>query len=391
VVRFFGLLALAWCAQAATGVPADLRATLVSLREHAASSESRGATPQLTVAKHQLRDWIETNLAAFGERGDASALAPDLNQALINEKLVCAFDDAPGGLKCPEEIWLGFLEPVRIRREGQYLVVTTSVGIECGFDESVYLYECPGGVCHRRWENEQVDYAPERYHPQNIESFQIAGSDEKGGLLVMTLGIQPWCSSNWRNVYYRLSRAGAQTNQLLLDGSEVAFVEAGIQGSLRPDEVLIEYGVSSVDKGVLIRETVQHYRISAGNVERTAPIALSPRDFVDEWLSANWSVGVSWSEAALKEWHQRLHSDSPNGEFVGATMHCSTRPDLWQVGIDLDPADHKGDAVRTYFLVRWRPPYRFSMVSVGRRAFAGCTEKDPDADSFRTLFPGRYY
>jgi hypothetical protein len=208
-------------------------------------------------------------------------------------------------------------------------------------------------------------------------------------------GRESWCASNWHDVYYRLWRIGPgdRAPKLLLEGSEWAFVEAGIQGAVRSDEALIEYTVDSVDKGVLLRQTVRHYRIDGDKVERTAPLALGPRDFANEWLSQPWSSSPAWSEpaqrTALQEWHRRIHSDSPNGEFDDPTLHCPTNPDRWQVGINLDPASGKGKQVPTYFLIRWRPPYRFTMVNISNRPFPGCTEKDPEADASRTLFPGQ--
>src|SRR5580700_2092827 len=72
-----------------------LRSTLVPLREHANDrlsnehDDSRGATPALTVAKHQLRDWIETRLAAFPETGDTAALAAEFHAGLRDAHLFC--------------------------------------------------------------------------------------------------------------------------------------------------------------------------------------------------------------------------------------------------------------------------------------------------------------
>ena len=357
--------------------------------------ESRDATPQLTVAKHQLRDWIESKLAGLGERGDEAALVRELNAALSKEKLLCFFSTA-GSPLCPDESWVGFLNEIRGRREGNNLIIETAVGIQCGFDESAYIYEWTDGHWQRRWESEQNDYAKDRYKPQYLSAVHISLPDAKKSQMVLTLGRESWCASNWHDVYYRLWRVGPQDEspKLLLEGSdEWAFVEHPIQGTVEPDDALIEYSTMSVDKGVLLRQTVHHYRIDGDKVERTAPQALSPRDFADEWLSRPWSSSVSWSEPAarapLQQWHRRLHSDSPNGEFEDPSLHCPKNPDLWQVGIDLDPASGKGKRVATYFLVRWRPPYRFSLVNISNRPFLGCTEKDPDADASRTLFPGQ--
>jgi len=74
------------------------------------------------------------------------------------------------------------------------------------------------------------------------------------------------------------------------------------------------------------------------------------------------------------------------GEFTYPTMHCGLKPDLWQAGIDFRD-EKKPDP--EYFLVRWGPPYWFSMVDVSNRPWAGCTERDPEADEDRTLFAGQ--
>src|ERR1039457_500249 len=66
-----------------------------------------------------------------------------------------------------------------------------------------------------------------------------------------------------------------------------------------------------------------------------------------------------------------------------ATMHCQT-PDLWQVALeaynvqnDLAPESER------YFLVRWRPPYHFTMMNISDKPFARCDQNDPEADQWR--------
>jgi len=72
-----------------------------------------------------------------------------------------------------------------------------------------------------------------------------------------------------------------------------------------------------------------------------------------------------------------------DGEFA-ETLHCTDSADLWQVAFN--PSDKKRGTI--YFLIRWLPPYRFTMVRVSDQASPTCTEKDPAADDeFRTLFP----
>jgi hypothetical protein len=93
--------------------------------------ESRGATPELTVIKHTLRDWIESRLTALAADGDPTAL---------------------GG---------HFLDAVRLYRPplSEFVVVQTAVGINCGFDASAYACERSGDHWRRFWQSEQDDYA----------------------------------------------------------------------------------------------------------------------------------------------------------------------------------------------------------------------------------------
>jgi len=183
----------------------------------------------------------------------------------------------------------------------------------------------------------------------------------------------------------------------LVDGAEAAYiaVDPAIQGSVTHDDVLVEFRVRSIDGGVHNRPAVRHFRIAADEVTRIDPLALRPRDFVDEWLTHDWRDAAFWSESAnrrsMADWHKRLHKDFVSGEFIYPTKHCPTTPDLWQVGVDFsDPPTVIGKEPQgTYFLVRWRPPYQFTMAEVADHPWPACKEEDRDADDeLRTLFPG---
>jgi len=399
ILRLVILIALGWPSHADDARLEALRSTLIGMRgTHSGPGAPRGATPQLTVAKHQLRDWVESRLTALTLRGDEGEFERKLNSELREGGLTCGDERSPMRQPCPDWILAGYLGDVQVRRRAVFLTVQTAFGIECGYDESVYLYSWSGEGWRRVWETEQNTYTEKEYTPQTIHAVLVSPYSKANDYVVLTLGSQPWCSSNWHQVYYRVFRLGPDIQaRPLVDGTQSAYLGAHdppIQGSVALNDVLVEFTVGSIDGGVHSREAIRHYRIDRDEVKRIDPLALSPRDFVDEWLTHVWKEAVFWSESpnrrSMREWHQRLHKGLISGEFIYPTMHCPKTPDLWQVGVDFsDPPTPIGEKPKgTYFLLRWRPPYTFRMVEISDHPWPNCTEEDRNADDEpRTLFP----
>ncbi len=275
----------------------------------------------------------------------------------------------------------------------------TRVGIVCQLDESVYGYKRIGSQWHRIWESEQND--DQHYMPQHIDAVHVwqsyEGGKQTGPAYILTLGNAWGCVSAWHRVYYRIWRVDSSGSKALVDQSGYAYLRGHsyIEGSIvnspmhfsGPVDAIIEFTQRSVDAVVHNREAVHHFLIEGDQVRRVAPVALSPRDFVDEWMTQPWSESQGWSLSPdLVIWHKKLHADFVGGDFPGDTMHCQT-PDLWQVGFE--PHDAKRNfepEPNVYFLVRWTPPYRFALVSASSKPWPRCTQPDQVADAWRTLF-----
>ena len=348
----------------------------------------RGATPRLTVAKHQLLDWLDSRLSTLGRDLDPLEVQRHLTVELRDAGLSCN-DSGPVEAQCPDWMLSGFVGPLRIKEREDFLVVTAGVGIECGYDESAYIYSWNGEKWVLVWQNEQDKYTKDEYKPQTLHDVLISPYNAANDYLVLTLGSESWCASNWHDVYYRVFRLGPDLlAQPLIDGREwtaIGFREPPILGSISNDNVLIEYLTRSIDTRILTRERVFQYEIHPGEVRRTDPFALGPRDFVDEWIKTDWSESSHWSESAnrgaMLDWRKKSDKPGIAGEFLNPTMHCRAAPDLWQVSLELG-------ADQSYFLVRWRPPYRFRMVAVTDKPSPDCTERDPRADDpDRRFFP----
>lgn len=354
--------------------------------------KTRGATPALTTVKHELRDWIESRLSVLQWNGvrwnpDPVMLQEQLNDELRRAELIC---EQWSKVPCPDQSELGFLGPVILEVKHEFLIVRTSVGIEvCGVDDSAYAYDLVDHQWRRFWQSEQNDYQEGKYFPQRLEEVQISPTDfrpneDKKNHLILTLGTEPWCTSSWHDVYYRAWQTrGTRTKPvLLLSGKDWAYIGAPIHGTVTRTEVLTEYTVSGV--GGEFPLEIRHYVLEKGRLERVDPVALSPRNFAAFWLAHPWPEISRWSaegsRSKLKYWRQR--HKGPFWEFEYPTLHCQQRPDLWQIATGVGE-DRKHPA---YFLIRWRPPYHFTMMSVSDRPSPDCKEEDREADEARSLF-----
>lgn len=153
----------------------------------------------------------------------------------------------------------------------------------------------------------------------------------------------------------------------------------------------MEYSTRTTYTDFDVRPVVRHYVLKQGKLEREAPLALRPRDFVDEWMRTEWAISSKWTTTAanplpLERMHRKENFE--HGQYA-PTMYCEKRPEHWQV--DLVWTDFDGntmvDRKHLYFLVRWIPPYRFSMSGFSDHPWTGCSTRDGDADQGRTLFP----
>jgi len=357
--------------------------------------KARGATPALTTVKHELRDWIESRLSVLQWNGlrwnpDPVVLQEQLNDELRRVELIC---DSQSKAPCPEQSGLGFLGPVILdmKRES-FLVVRTSVGIQvCGDDDSAYAYDLVDNQWRRFWQSEQNDYEEGKYIPQRLQEVVISSTDfhlhaDRTEHLILTLGTEPWCSSNWHDVYYRVWQTKGTNVEpvLLLSGSDWANVGGyPIHGSVNRTGVFTEYTVSSVEGG-FTRPEIRHYVLEKGKLERVDPIALNPRNFTAFWLTHPWPESSRWtaegSRSKLKNWFQ--HNKGPFWEFGDPTLHCEKQQDLWQVSTVVG----ENGKQPVHFLIRWRPPYHFTMVSASDHPSPDCKEEDREADEPRSLF-----
>jgi hypothetical protein len=344
------------------------------------NQDVRGANPDLTVLKHQLRDWAESQIVHSGPFPEVTTLSATLN-ALFDQKKIIEpepDDDWPG---------LGAVAPFEVSHpdgDSAWLKLEIGVAIDCGYDESVYLYEWTGKDWARSFESEQNDYTKDHFTPQDLRHVEVSPSDANGDRLILTIGITPSCASVWQGLYYRLFRVGATTTRLVDDFTEVNIGEE-IQARIEPEGALIEFFAGSRDSDqVWARTHVLHLRVDGAKARRVEPVALTAQDFVDEWLSQPWKEISEWTDPKLTDVHAELKKAEVDGGFQ-LVQRCTEHSDQWQVGFDF-----KDDTY--YFLVQQKGEYGFRMLDVSDERQPGCPGDDPprnlgNQSTYPTMFP----
>ena len=359
---------------------------------------TRGATPALRAVKHRLLELVEARLEKMREDGDERVLATQINRELELAGLVCGFG-TQRKVACEIEMGIGWLRPIRLERKDFWLVLVTSVGIDgCGEDESAYVYAWQVGKWKRLWGKEETEYTKREYRPKTIVSVEVGAKPGSEGIVVLLLGMRTGCTSAWHPVYYSAYQIGVNADEKpILDKAESAYLgdDPPIVGASRNGEVLVEFRVGSVDLVVHNRRAVRRFVFENNRVKRVSPLALRPRDFVEEWLSEDWSAIEAWAHgdedsARLERWHRGLAGRHLTGKFESPTKRCGARSNRRQVGLQLD--SWNGNSLLPgktyYFLVEWDPPYEFRMVDVAERPWPGCDREDRRADEEDvTLFP----
>jgi hypothetical protein len=208
-----------------------------------------------------------------------------------------------------------------------WIAVVPTLAIQCGTDSMVMIF-----TPRRQGWSEMISRrsAPYRSIDQGWMGLEYAVSppDARGRWYLAIASTTPWCQSMWQGLRYDLSRPGPGGGAAHIFyskrvdtylGDETAKMHAA-SGSFE-----IRHDGPSIDGGILIRPHVDHYAIAGDRVRRIQPVALSLRDFVDEWIVSPWAEAASWSTGTgMKAAHARLGALDKQGSLdFGAIRRCA--------------------------------------------------------------------
>jgi hypothetical protein len=250
----------------------------------------------------------------------------------------------------PEAGSFGYVYDVEIRQPApglKLLAIVTTLDVPCGSDSSLYVYELRGAS----WQLVLIDEASDYDTVADAQgSFQYAVSppDKDGGWFVVAADVNPWCSSNWQSLRYKVMRVGQTPDhpQILFSERQSVFLGNDETFKLRVGRKgfqISQIADQSLDSGILTRVHIQKYEVAGNRVSRVPPLGLVPQDFLDEWVQLPWEEATHWVSSKNQDVLQVRHSllgleDRKFGTEFDYVQSCPAAGNLpsWQIGLLLE-------------------------------------------------------
>lgn len=329
------------------------------------------AQQAISSMKRALGNFVNEYMHCASERADGKKVQSDMSTLVhtfqlpsgeySNEQL------PPDSGKYGFELWF----EVRATRDPKLISIRADFSIECGGDTVLFVF-APDGDSWRevlRWQSKPYDTVA---GGTMAFDYGISPQDEAHGWYVVVHNIAPWCSSTWSSIRYQVLRPTAEPLQpkVILSNSDFMWWGNEDYGKVvvGKNEFDLRFHSNSIDGGVHNRIFIRHYSVLGDTVRRTQLVAVSPRDFVDEWIVSPWEEASRWSEKSSLTHLQQAHKMmSPNKKGTHALLEydsiyrCSDGK-RYQVGLG-EMSEPKFDNKKSvYFFVKGDEP--FTMVGV---------------------------
>ena len=248
-IAFFALSSLEFSgctvksSSASTQITAQpgIKQTVDSLRQFKTDGADGGippaAKPLLTTLKHQLRDAIDSRINSINIQTSPGELQGGVLADLkalditVEDPEPTVEENENNDLECGYtygDIYGITLEHPASRED--LLVATTTVGVCCGRDTSLYVFQNDGTRWDLAMAVEANDYddvsgAQGRFH------YGISSPDQLNNFFVVAANVNPWCTSNWQMLRFKVLRPGqtAYEPRVLLSEERLIWLGSGFE------------------------------------------------------------------------------------------------------------------------------------------------------------------
>jgi hypothetical protein len=191
---------------------------------------------------------------------------------------------------------------------GNLLQILNKFDIPCGNDSILLLFQ----PSEDKWKHVLTWESP-RYEEINgsLNNFEYAVStpDNDGKWYVVGTDSPARCSSCWGTQrFYVMEPTKEKVNpNILFQKTETSYqCDKGPTLKTTQEGFKISFLGKSVDSDILTRTHIHNYKVNDKQIERIQPIAMDPRDFVDEWINTEWEKASQWTTDSVKI--KQIHS-----------------------------------------------------------------------------------
>ena len=312
---------------------------------------------------------------------------------VASEREIIAELQAAGWKEIPRYKWNAYGEISQIRFDAKpgyepgILVVSTQLWVPCGStdpDTAIYVFQ--GSA--REWKlvlATDADFDPSGEDLQNGLQYELSPPDAKGSWYLAIAQAPPECGPTPMpaSLRYKILRAGRSPDEprILLDRRES--LNEKFQPPFRLEVDDDWFAVTKGKERKLDGEpgvSIARFQVIGDEMTRIQPLALTPEDFLDEWVQLDWSEAAHSSSQAsdLPMWHSRLSAlayDSTEIEFVQPCREPGSADKVWLAGLWIDQElNPTVENERLYVVVSERH-HAFFVASVNTTRPPGCPGK----------------
>ena len=333
---------------------------------------SPAAQQAVASMKNAVSEFVRSYMRCAPARLDDAAVERSLSTLVGGYELprgqVISNDHLPPDFgKYGFELYFG----VRQTENPRIVSITADFSIECGGDTVLLIFSPKDGSWSEVLHWQTKPYTTVAGGTMAFD-YGISPVDESGGWYAVVHTIAPWCSSTWSSIQYEALRptADAVKPRVLLSKSDYMWWGNEDYGKVEVgrNECDIRFHSSSIDGGVHNRVFIRHYSVMGNTVRRTQPVAVSPRDFVDEWIVSPWSEARAWSSGASLSGLRQAHdmwsrNDKADNRLLDFCSVHRCSGENYQVEVCEETGKNFTVSHSSYFEVAGSGPFTMTHVS----------------------------
>jgi hypothetical protein len=231
--------------------------------------------------------------------------------------------EAAGWEEIPNVEWNAYGEIVDIDFDWKsgydpaILIVSTQLWTPCGSsDPESAIYVFQGKT--RQWElviAAGANFDPPGTYEETGIQYELSPPDTSGKWFLAIAHVPPSCRDRVApaNLRYKLLRPGSSPDKPITLLEQPDLIDTRFDPPFR---LQVEQDWFALTRGKKRKldgasaVSISRYEVNGQKVSRIHPLALTPEDFLDEWVQLNWEDAARWASdsgrSGLQNWHSKL-------------------------------------------------------------------------------------